>query len=196
MFKLGLTGSIGMGKSTTADMFADAGCAVWDADAAVHRLYDKGGAAVAKFARVFPSAVIEGRVDRAALKNIISSNSNALQEIETIVHPLVREDREQFINSATADILVFDIPLLFETGSETEFDAVACVFVDADTQKARVMARGTMSEAQFMLIKSKQLPAAEKAQRADFVITTDTLEHACQQVHTIIAQIRETLAHA
>lgn len=148
-FALGLTGSIGMGKSTTAQMFVDEGCALWDADAAVHRLYAKGGAAVGPMGEVFPSAVVEGAVSRDALKRIISEDSSALKRIEGIVHPLVAADRAAFRESAVADILVFDIPLLFETGGEAAMDAVACVRVSPDEQKRRVMERGTMSEAQF-----------------------------------------------
>ncbi|MEO1555549.1 MAG: dephospho-CoA kinase [Pseudomonadota bacterium] len=190
-FRLGLTGSIGMGKSTTAQMFADAGCAVWDADAAVHRLYAQGGAAVEPMAEAFPEAIEDGAVSRAILKNVISADPEALKRIEGIVHPLVAADRAAFIKQAGADILVFDIPLLFETGGEATMDAVAVVFVPEDVQQARVMARGTMTEDQFLTIRSKQMPASEKCARADFVIETDTLEHARAQVHHVIEQIKK-----
>ncbi len=189
-FRLGLTGSIGMGKSTTAQMFADAGCAVWDADAAVHLLYAAGGAAVEPMRVRFPGAIETGAVSRARLKEVIARNPDALREIEAIVHPLVAADRAKFISNATADILVFDIPLLFETGGNTQMDAVACVHVDADTQKERVLARGSMTEAQFDAILAKQMPVAEKMARSDFVIETDTLEHARAQVHSVLEQIR------
>jgi len=190
MFKLGLTGSIGMGKSTTAQMFADEGCAVWDADAAVHRLYSIGGAAVAPFAEAFPGAVIEGAVSRPALKAIIARDPAALRRIEEIVHPLVGQDRAEFLESVNADIVVLDIPLLFETGGEARVDATACVITDDATQEARVLARGTMTLAQFQGIKAKQLPAAEKCARATYVIETDTLEHSRSQVQNIVKTIR------
>ena len=190
MFLLGLTGSIGMGKSTTAQMFVDQGCALWDADAAVHRLYAKGGAAVAPFAQAFPNAVIDGEVSRPALKEIIGREPAALKQIEMIVHPLVGQDRAEFLANARADIVVLDIPLLFETGGDARVDATACVFTDDATQEARVMERGTMTREQFLGIKEKQLPAAEKCARATYVIAADTLEHAHAQVQKIVAAIR------
>lgn len=195
-FVLGLTGSIGMGKSTTAKMFVDAGCALWDADAAVHRLYAAGGMAVPAFAMKFPDAVINGAVSRDALKVIIASDPTALKQIEQIVHPLVALDRKAFLHSCSADIAVLDIPLLFETGGEGAVDAVACVIVSEAVQHRRVMARGTMSEAQFHAIRAKQVPATEKAARADYVIPTDTLEAARAQVHKVIADIQARLNDA
>lgn len=195
-FKLGLTGSIGMGKSTTAQMFVEEGCALWDADAAVHRLYSKGGAAVAPMGAVFPTAIRDEAVSRDALRSIISDDPTALARIEAIVHPLVAQDRAEFIVTSSADIFVFDIPLLFETGGDAAMDAVAVVHVPDDVQEARVMARGTMSRAQFLAIRAKQLPSAEKCARADFVIETDTVEHARAQVHHIIEQIKDRAGHA
>jgi dephospho-CoA kinase len=196
MFVLGLTGSIGMGKSTTAQMFADEGCAVWDADAAVHRLYAQSGAAVPAFTSAFPEAVIAGAVSRRQLKQIIAGDPDALRRIEALVHPLVAQDRAAFLALADADIAVLDIPLLFETGGDARMDAVACVIVPPEVQQARVMARGTMTRAQFEAIRAKQMPAAEKAARADYVITSDTLDHARAQVQDIVSKIREQLAHA
>ena len=196
MFLLGLTGSIGMGKSTTARLFAEEGCAVWDADAAVHRLYAKGGAAVAAFQRVFPTAIEDDAVSRPKLKEIIAQDPTALKTIEGIVHPLVGQDRAAFIAKESADIIVLDIPLLFETGGETRVDAVACVMIDDETQRQRVMERDTMTPAQFETIKAKQMPAAEKCARADYVIETDTVEHARAQVRAVIADIREKQRHA
>jgi dephospho-CoA kinase len=195
-FLIGLTGSIGMGKSTTARLFAEAGCAVWDADAAVHRLYAKGGAAVAPMAQAFPEAVIDGAVSRDVLKAIIARDATALRRIEQIVHPLVGQDRARFIEAAEADIIVLDIPLLFETGGEARVDATVCVTVDADTQRARVLARGTMSEEQFATILAKQMPDADKRARADYVIVTDTPEHAAAQVRDVLADIRKRMTHA
>lgn len=193
MFLLGLTGSIGMGKSTTAQMFADEGCAVWDADAAVHRLYAKDGAAVAPFAALFPQAIVDGAVSRAVLKEIIGQDPAALKKIEEIVHPLVGQDRAVFLADAQSDIVVLDIPLLFETGGDDRVDATACVVTDDATQEARVLARGTMTRAQFFVIKAKQMPAAEKCARATYVIQTDTLENAAAQVHKIVSTIRSQL---
>jgi dephospho-CoA kinase len=195
-FHLGLTGSIGMGKSTTAKLFAEAGCDVWDADAAVHRLYASGGAAVEPLRTVFPDSVRDGSVDRTALKSIIVSDPSALKKIEAIVHPLVAQDRERFKNEARADILVFDIPLLFETGGNKAMDAVVCVHVDPGVQRERVLARGTMTSEQFEMIRSKQMPSEEKCKLSDYVVVTDTLDHARKQVQNIVADIRKRLDNA
>lgn len=195
-FLIGLTGSIGMGKSTTARQFEAEGCAVWDADAAVHRLYAKGGAAVAPMAEAFPAAVIDGAVSRDALKLIISRDPQALRKIEKIVHPLVAQDRAAFIAATAAEIVVLDIPLLFETGGEARVDATVCVSIDPETQKKRVMSRGTMSEDQFAAILAKQMPDSEKRARADYVITTDTPESAAHQVRAVLADIRRRMVHA
>jgi len=195
-FRLGLTGSIGMGKSTTAALFAQQGCAIWDADAAVHRLYGPGGAAVAPMAALFPDAVIDGAVSRDALKDIIGRDPQALKQIEQLVHPLLVTDRADFIENAKSDVLVFDIPLLFETGGNARMDAVVVVSAPPDVQRQRVLQRGSMTEAQFQAILAKQMPDAEKRARADFVIETDTLDHARQQVENIVQQIRKGRADA
>jgi len=195
-FKLGLTGSIGMGKSTTAGMFAALGCPVWDADAAVLRLYDVGGAAVGPLGQAFPDALTDGRVDRAKLKQIIQKDATALKRIEAIVHPLVVLDRQSFIAVQDADILVLDIPLLFETGGEARMDAVVVATTDPDTQRNRVMERNTMTLAQFEQIKQKQMPDAEKRARADYVVLTDSLDSARQQVAAVVADIRQKVSHA
>jgi dephospho-CoA kinase len=195
-FRLGLTGSIGMGKSTTARLFAEAGCAVWDADAAVHRMYARGGAAVAPMRAAFADAIEDGAVSRSVLKRIIGEDPGALKHIEAIVHPLVAEDRAAFIDNAAADILVFDIPLLFETGGNARMDAVAVVSVAPDEQRRRVLERGTMTEAQFEAILAKQVPDAEKRARADYVIVTDTVEHARAQVQDVVSDIRRRMKDA
>lgn len=195
-FRLGLTGSIGMGKSTTARMFAEAGCAVWDADAAVHRLYGPGGAAVTPLAEAFPNAIRDGMVCRDALKSILRHNPEALPRIEVIVHPLVAQDRAAFLERQTADITVLDIPLLFEIGAEQDLDAVVTVSASPEQQKARVLDRGTMTEDQFDAILAKQLPDAEKRARADYVIETDTLEHARAQVQAVLDDIRRSKDNA
>jgi dephospho-CoA kinase len=194
-FRLGLTGSIGMGKSTTAGFFADAGCAVWDADAAVHRLYAPGGAAVAPMRARFPAAIEHDAVSRDRLREIIASDPDALRAIEAIVHPLVRADRADFAAANPDRVVVFDIPLLYETGSEAEMDAVACVTIPAELQRARVLARGTMSAEDLDRILARQMPNEEKCARADFVIVTDTLEHAQAQVQKVMTEI-ERRRHA
>ncbi|WP_420327096.1 dephospho-CoA kinase [Mameliella sp.] len=195
-FKLGLTGSIGMGKSTTAQMFAEAGCAVWDADAAVHRLYGPGGVAVAPIGKIYPQAVENDQVSRDALRGIIADDSSALKRIEQIVHPLVQQDREAFIAANPRAIGVFDIPLLFETGGDAAMDATACVNVSRETQEARVLDRGTMSADDLARILARQIPNAEKCARATYVIETDTLEHAHAQVQDVLKDIEQRLQHA
>lgn len=173
---LGLTGSIGMGKSTTAQMFRDAGVPVWDADAAVHRLYADGGAAVQAIAAVYPDAIVDGAVARDKLKEIIASETSALSKIEQLVHPLVASDRQDFIASHDAPLLVFDIPLLFETGADVWLSSVLVVTAPPDVQKARVLARPGMTQAQFDQILHRQMPDAEKRALADHVIETLTLD--------------------
>jgi dephospho-CoA kinase len=192
-FKLGLTGSIGMGKSTTAGFFTDQGCAVWDADAAVHRLYAVGGPAAEPVAAVFPQAVQNGAVSRDALKQALIADPSKFKALEHIVHPLVAQDRAEFIKTATTDIVVLDIPLLFETGANRAMDAVACVSIDAETQKQRVMARQTMDEKTFQQILDRQWPNADKAAKSDYVIHTDSLDHAKQQVAEIVKTIRNKI---
>ena len=196
MFKLGLTGSIGMGKSTTAAMFAELGCEIWDADAAVHRLYSSGGAAVAPMQAQFPQVVEDNTVSRAQLRILIANDPSALKSIEQIVHPLLGQDRSDFVENAKSDILVYDIPLLFETGGDARMDAVACVWTAPEIQEQRVMERGTMSAEQFEVIRAKQLPADEKRDRADYVIVTDTIEHARTQVQNVLKSIRQRISNA
>ena len=196
MFKLGLTGSIGMGKTTTASIFSALGCDVWDADAAVHRLYAKGGAAVAPMSGAFSQVIEEGAVSRAQLRSLIAADPLALKSIEKIVHPLLVQDRADFVAGSQSDILVFDIPLLFETGGDANMDGVACVWTTAEVQQERVMQRGTMSMEQFEVIRAKQLPTHEKHDRSDFVIITDTIEHARVQVQNVLTEIRQRMTNA
>lgn len=183
---LGLTGSIGMGKSTTAQMFRDAGVPVWDADATVHRLYDVGGAAVAPVAKVFPPAVKDGQVSRAALNTILCSDPSALKMLENIVHPLVKADRDAFISRNDSTLIVFDIPLLFETGADVWLDTVLVVTAPAEVQAARVLARPGMTQATLDLILSRQMPDADKRARADVVIETLTPDATRQAVQKLI----------
>lgn len=191
-FRLGLTGSIGMGKSTTGGFFAEAGLPVWDADAAVHRLYAQGGAAVAAMGRLCPEAVQSGAVDRATLKRWIAADATALAQLEALVHPLVAADRAAFLAQATADIVVLDIPLLFEKGSEAEMDATLVVTAPPALQRARVLARPGMTEVQFAAILSRQMPDRDKRSRATHIIETLGLEAVRQSVLALIAYIRES----
>lgn len=190
-FRLGLTGSIGMGKSTTAGFFRDHGLAVWDADAAVHRLYGPGGAAVPAIAALYPPAVHAGAVDRAALRVWIARDDTALGRIEAAVHPLVAEDRAAFLATATTDIVVLDIPLLFETGADACLDATLVVTAPAELQRRRVLARPGMTEVQFQAILAKQMPDREKRARATHVIETLGLAAVREAVSALIAYIRE-----
>ncbi|MFV0243863.1 MAG: dephospho-CoA kinase [Qingshengfaniella sp.] len=189
-FVLGLTGSVGMGKSTTAGLFAQAGCAVWDADAAVHRLYEPGGAAVAPIGRLCPQAVVDGGISRPALKAWMARDPGALQAIEAVVHPLVQADRAAFLAGATADIVVLDVPLLFEIGSVAETDAVVVVTAPPEVQRARVLARPGMTEAHLDAILAKQMPDAEKRKRADYLVETTTVAAAQSAVNAIVNEIR------
>ena len=195
-FKLGLTGSIGMGKSTTAQMFAELGIPVWDADAAVHKLYSTGGAAVPAIQELYPEAIEHGEVLRPALKRLIQSNENILSEIERIVHPLVAADRQNFIETSDTDIVLLDIPLLFETNGDKHMDAIACVNIDPETQRERVLQRNTMTEEQFEQILNKQMPNEVKCSQSDFVIQTDNRDHAKEQVAHIIQLIRKDYINA
>ena len=189
-FLLGLTGSIGMGKSTTADMFREAGVPVWDADATVAKLYAKGGAAVAPLSALNMGLIQNDAVDRAALKNWVKTDSNALNRLESLIHPLVTANRAKFIDDhAEQSLIVCDIPLLYETGADQWLDAVLVVTTDAKTQKARVMARAGMDPELFDQILVRQMPSSEKIARADYVIETNSFEGARKAVHDLINEL-------
>lgn len=192
VFRLGLTGSIGMGKSTTARMFADQGVPVWDADAAVHRLYSAGGTAVQPVAGHWPGVVVDGAVQRDRLKPIVTADPAALSLLEQIVHPLVAADRADFLASCPPGLAVLDIPLLFETGAEAQMDATLLVTAPPDVQRARVLARPGMTEAAFQAILSRQMPDAQKRARATHIIETLSLDSARAGVQALIGYLRST----
>jgi dephospho-CoA kinase len=189
MFKLGLTGSIGMGKSATAAMFRQAGVPVHDADEVVHALYR--GRAVPLIEAAFPGTVIDGSVDRAALSKVLFEDESRLRALERIVHPLVREERETFLRAnAHAPAVILDIPLLFETGGERDTDAVALVTAPKSVQRERVLARPAMTEEKFQAILAKQMPDSEKRRRAHFLIETGFgFAHAERRVRAVLRAI-------
>ena len=187
---LGLTGSIGMGKSTTAQMFRDEGIPVWDADATVHELYAKGGAAVSAFAEALPDAIVDGEVSREVLKQMIAADLGVMSKIEEIVHPLVAQHRANFLKNINDSIIVFDIPLLFETSAQEWLSSVLVVTAPAHIQKARVMARPGMTEDQFERLLARQLPDAEKRHLADHIIETLTLDGTRMAVQKLIAELK------
>lgn len=192
MIVLGLTGSIGMGKSTTADFFRAEGVPVNDADAVVHDLYR--GEAVEPVGRLFPGSIVDGAVDRAELSRQLASNPAKFKELEAIIHPLVRARERLFLDrerQAGTPIVLLDIPLLFEAGGEKRVAAIVVVTCDPDIQRARVLARPGMTPEKFELILSRQTPDAEKRRRADFIIDTGrTLEDAHEQVRQVLATLR------
>jgi dephospho-CoA kinase len=191
MIVIGLTGSIGMGKSTTAKMFAEAGIPVHDSDEAVHRLY--AGPAAALIEETFPGTVVNGKVDRELLSQRVIGNREEIARLERIVHPLVRADADAFLErnrSAGAPMAVLDIPLLFETGGRARVDKVVVVSASPKTQRDRVLARPRMTAEKFEAILARQVPDAEKRRLADFVVDTGNgLEAARMQVHDIIERL-------
>lgn len=189
-FRLGLTGSIGMGKSTTAALFVAAGLPVWDADAAVHRLYGAGGLAVDPLSTLCPRAIEDGSVSRETLKAAIAQDPTLLPRIEAVVHPLVAADRAAFLSGISADIAVLDIPLLFEKSSQHEFDATLLVTAPATVQRSRVLARPGMTEAHFQTILSRQMPDSQKRALATHIVETLDLASTQAYVTALIAHIR------
>jgi dephospho-CoA kinase len=184
---LGLTGSIGMGKSTTAKLFTEAGVPVYDADAAVHKIYE--GEAAPAIESAFPGTTVDGRVDRAKLSAKVVHDPAAIKQLEQIVHPMLGASRKKFLDEAEragAPVVVMDIPLLFETGGEKRVDAVVVVSTDAASQRERILARGTMTNEALDAILARQLPDAEKRKRADFVVDTS---HGLDPVRTAIRDI-------
>jgi dephospho-CoA kinase len=194
MKTIGLTGSIGMGKSTTAAMFREAGIPVYDADAAVHDLYDQGGAAVGPVGEAFPGVVKHGRVDREELRQRVLGQPEALKRLNAIVHPLVGHDRVKFFKNVEqkgTDMVVLDIPLLFETGGHASVDTVVVVSAPAAMQRERVLARPGMTPERLDAILAQQVADADKRARAHYVVDTGRgLDAARAQVQAIIAELR------
>ena len=190
MVVIGLTGSIAMGKSTTAKLFAEEGVPVHDADAAVHKLYE--GEAAGAIEAAFPGTTKDGKVDRAALGQRVVGDAPALKRLEFIVHPLVRQAEQRFLKEAQAagaTVVVLDVPLLFEPGGESRVDATVVVSAPAEMQRARVLERG-VSEARLEALLARQMPDAEKRRRADFVVdSSQGIEHARAQVRSILAAV-------
>lgn len=192
MIVLGLTGSIGMGKSTTAQMFRDARIPVHDADACVHKLYE--GEAVPVVEALFPGTTADGRVDRARLAQAVLGNDDAMKKLEAAIHPLVQQAKADFLDRARAqgaDLAIVDIPLLFETGGDKQVDGVIVVTADPEEQRRRVLGRKGMTEEKFEAILQRQVPDAQKRARADFIIDTGLgFDHARQSVAEIIENVR------
>ena len=196
MIVIGLTGSIGMGKSATAAMFKEEGCPVLDADAQVHAAYAPGGVAVGPLEAAFPGVTTpEGGVDRAKLSDLVVGNPAAMDKLNSVVHPLLRGSRAAFFEGAKAggaDMVVLDIPLLFETGGEKTVDAVVVVSAPAEMQRARVLAREGMNEAKLDAILARQMSDVEKRARAHYIVdTSQGFDHARAQVRDIIAALRK-----
>jgi len=191
MIILGLTGSIGMGKSTTAKLFAEAGVPVYDADATVHRLYE--GEGVAAIEAAFPGTTVDGKVDRTRLSARVVHDPAAMKQLEAIVHPMLGASRQKFLDDAErsgAPVAVVDVPLLYETGGEKRVDAVVVVTTTAENQRQRILARDNMTAEKLDAILARQLPDAEKRKRADFVVDTS---HGLDPVR---GRIRDILAEA
>ena len=191
MIILGLTGSIGMGKSTTAKLFAEAGVPVYDADSTVHKLYE--GEAAPAIEAAFPGTTADGKVDRQKLSARVVHDPVAMKQLEQIVHPMLSASRQKFFHDAEqsgAPVAVVDVPLLYETGGEKRVDAVVVVTTSPENQRARIMARGTMTSEALDSILARQLPDAEKRKRADFVVdTSDGLDPVRVQIRDILQQV-------
>jgi dephospho-CoA kinase len=200
MIVVGLTGSIGMGKSTTAQMFADAGAPVYDADAEVRRLYAAGGAAPPLVEAAFPGVVVDGAVDRGRLAERVLGDPDALARLNGLVWPLMGAARSEFFDRARAakvDVVVLDIPLLLETGGEKNVDVVVVASAPASMQRQRVLARDGMTPEKFAAILAAQMPDADKRARADFVVdTSQGLEPARRQVEAILTALRQRAKQA
>ena len=198
-FVIGLTGSIGMGKSTTAQMFKSLSkgkVAVWSADDAVHELYQDNRAGVQAIKKLYPDAVADGAVARAVLSRHIANDPDALRKIEAVIHPLVADHRKTFIATTNRHIVLVDIPLLFETGAESEVDLTVVVSAPVEEQRRRVLARPGMTVEKFEALNAKQMPDAEKRARADAIIDTTSLASASAGVQDVLGTLKGRLGHA
>ncbi len=197
---IGLTGSIGMGKTTVGRMFEKEGIPIYNVDAEIHKLYDKGGIAVEPVREAFPEAVIDGKVDRPTLSKMVVGNEKAIKKLESIVHPLVHQDRQDFLENAEKDghkMAILDVPLIFETGGEERLHKVLVVSAPYEVQKERVLARDDMTLEKFESILARQVPDAEKRDRAHHVIDTHcTEEETHAQVKNLIAVLKDEFGHA
>ena len=195
MIIIGLTGSIGMGKSATADLLREEGLPVFDSDACVHALYAKGGDAVGPVGEAFPGSVVDGAVDRARLSALLAEDPSGFKRMEAIVHPLVSKARDGFLDHASksgARAVVFDIPLLFETGADALVDKILVVHAPADVRRKRVLERSGMTEEKLDQIIARQMPDAEKLARADYAIETSSgLDDAREQVRNMLQELFE-----
>jgi dephospho-CoA kinase len=195
MLIVGLTGSLAMGKSETARMFAELGSPLFDADAEVHRLYAAGGAAVAPVAEAFPEALVDGAIDRARLSALLLADPARLPQLEAIVHPLVRAAESRFLDAARQagePFVILDIPLLFETGRDSAMDRIVVVSTSPEIQRRRALARPGMTEEKLARLLSRQTPDADKRARADFIVETGAgLDDAFDQVQRIVSRLRE-----
>lgn len=199
LFVLGLTGSIGMGKTTTADMFRHAGGAVWDADVAVHELYTSHTETISQIAEIAPACIGPDGVDRNILRNLIQADKELFPRIEKIVHPAIGLHRDAFLEKCREfglKLAIVDMPLLFETDAQDWLDGVLVVTINPAEQRRRVLARKSMTEETFEMILAKQLPDAQKRKRADFIIETKSLDHVRSEVHNIIEKITGEKPHA
>jgi dephospho-CoA kinase len=191
LFVLGLTGSIGMGKSTTAQLFAEIGVPVYDADAMVHRLYE--GEAVAAIEQAFPGTTSQGKVNRQTLSTRVVNDAGAMKQLEAIVHPMLRAHEAAFLTKAEQDgaqVVVLDIPLLFETGREGRVDAVLVVTTTPEIQRERILSRPNMTPDKLQAVLARQLPDADKRKRADFVVdTSHGLDDVRQQIRQILPKL-------
>ncbi len=193
MITLGLTGSIGMGKSTIAAMFAEAGVPVWDADAAVHQIYAHSATVKTELTEAFGDVITDGRVDRTKLSEALKTAPDGFERLNAIVHPATVEDRQRFLHAhADAKLVLVDIPLLFETGADAYLDKVLVVSAPAEVQRTRVLARPNMTPEKFESILARQTPDAEKRRRADYIIDTSESLESCR-AH-VLALIKELSA--
>lgn len=195
-FVIGLTGSIGMGKSTTAKMFADEGVPIWDADKTVVDLYAPNGPAVEAVRQIYPAAIQKDAVSRPILREAISSDPSILDRLNDAVHPMVQKDRAAFLKQHADQLVLLDIPLLFETGADKECDFVAVVSVPENIQRERVLARGEMTEADLQIILERQMPDADKRAKADLVIETFDMDDTRKAVRKLVQDLRHRMKHA